>query len=215
MGGSPAIACGPEHVVHAFDALLAHLAGQPLPQPAFEDATCPLFVTWHSRQGETRLRGCIGTLEPRQLHAAVADYALTSARDRRFAPISAAELRDLRCTVSLLHSFERAASWEDWEIGVHGITIEFADPHTGARRSATFLPEVAAHERWDHVQTLDHLVRKAGFAGPAVTVRSYLQITRYQSTACSLTYEEYARLKQQQRSRLPRASKQKLISVPA
>ena len=57
---------------------------------AMRDTTClcwrdgclvaysPLFVTWNkqSRRG-LRLRGCIGTLEPRWLHAALRDYALT------------------------------------------------------------------------------------------------------------------------------------------
>lgn len=39
----------------------------------------PLFVTWKkaSRNGERRLRGCIGILEPRRLHQALHDYALT------------------------------------------------------------------------------------------------------------------------------------------
>ena len=40
----------------------------------------PLFVTWnkaHAPGGGLRLRGCIGTLEPRPLHTAVRDYALT------------------------------------------------------------------------------------------------------------------------------------------
>ncbi len=39
----------------------------------------PLFVTWNkdTRQGDLRLRGCIGTLEPRHLHTALKDYALT------------------------------------------------------------------------------------------------------------------------------------------
>lgn len=40
----------------------------------------PLFVTWNKASrggGGHNLRGCIGTLEPRQLHKAVKDYALT------------------------------------------------------------------------------------------------------------------------------------------
>lgn len=40
----------------------------------------PLFVTW-TKAGSwgkpSQLRGCIGTLEPRQLHTALKDYALT------------------------------------------------------------------------------------------------------------------------------------------
>lgn len=39
----------------------------------------PLFVTWNKvdRAGYPRLRGCIGTLEPRPLPKALKDYALT------------------------------------------------------------------------------------------------------------------------------------------
>ena len=85
----------------------------------------PLFVTWHKASsrpgGQPRLRGCIGTLEARQLRTALGEYALTSAlRDRRFSPVEAHELPHLSCTVSLLHSFEAAAGPEDWEIGTHG-----------------------------------------------------------------------------------------------
>lgn len=32
------------------------------------------------------------------------------------------------------------------QVGKHGIIIEFNDPDYNARRSATYLPEVAAHE---------------------------------------------------------------------
>lgn len=35
------------------------------------------------------------------------------------------EVAALSCTVSLLCAFERAASWRDWTIGVHGLIIEF------------------------------------------------------------------------------------------
>lgn len=47
-------------------------------------------------------------------------------RDRRFPPIEARELPNLRCTVSLLTCFEAAAGWEDWEIGKHGESMLFA-----------------------------------------------------------------------------------------
>ena len=51
-------------------------------------ACSPLFVTWNkdTRQGDTRLRGCIGTLEPRHLHNALKDYALT-----RWLPVQSCE----------------------------------------------------------------------------------------------------------------------------
>ena len=87
--------------------------------PASRDCS-PLFVSYHTAD-DCQLRGCIGTLEPRPLHTALRDYALTAAlRDRRFPPITARELPALRITVSLLSSFEVAAAWDDWEVGTHG-----------------------------------------------------------------------------------------------
>lgn len=157
-----------------------------------------MLVSWHKRSrlgGDSRLRGCIGTLEARPLRTALIDYALTSAlRDKRFPPIEARELPRLSCTVSLLSCFEPAASWWDWEVGTHGLVIEFLEPHSGARRTATFLPEVAAHEGWTKQQTLDHLIRKAGYVGAARLLdRASFKVQRYQSTTKTLTYEDWAK----------------------
>jgi uncharacterized protein (TIGR00296 family) len=117
------------HCAYAFGVLEAHLQG--LPEPAsdqFPEAVTALFVTWNIRSsssGSWRLRGCIGTTTPRPLRTALHDYALTSAlRDSRFAPVSARELKQLGCKVSLLSRFETAASWRDWTVGTHGIIIE-------------------------------------------------------------------------------------------
>lgn len=54
-------------------------------------------------------------------------------RDSRFAPISGQELPQLSCTVSLLRCFEEATAWDDWEVGTHGIIIEFTDPQQQVR----------------------------------------------------------------------------------
>lgn len=68
------------HVLYAFQVLDAFLNNRS-PEgvvPSFEDVNTALFVTWNIH-AQKRLRGCIGTLEPRPLHAALRDYALTSA----------------------------------------------------------------------------------------------------------------------------------------
>ncbi|DBA95787.1 hypothetical protein WJX77_002866 [Trebouxia sp. C0004] len=185
-----------DHVVYCFDVLI-HSYGRSGTAPAvlFAQAHCPLFVTWSkvSRFGDYRLRGCIGTLQPRHLHTALREYALTSAlKDKRFPPIAENELSQLRCTVSFLHTSERAAGWQDWEIGTHGLIIEFSDPHTHERRSATYLPEIAAAEGWTKQGTIDSLVRKAGFNGHVSHgLREGLTITKYQSTAYMMTHTEY------------------------
>lgn len=59
----------------------------------------PLFVTWNkdTRQGDQRLRGCIGTLEPRHLHTALKDYALTRWGGRGLGTVQYAGLRAYQC----------------------------------------------------------------------------------------------------------------------
>lgn len=120
-------------------------------------------------------------------------HPCSALRDRRFQPIDASELPQLTCTVSLLHSFEGNKAWDAWEPGRHGIIISFVDPRDGRRKSATFLPEVAREEGWGRRETLEHLVSKAGCAteGPAFdNLLPKISLTRYQSTAASLSYDE-------------------------
>lgn len=54
------------------------------------------------------------------------------------------------------------------------------------------------------MQTIDHLIRKAGYNGAAVLVRCGLKVTRYQSTTCSLWYEDYSKLCCENGSEAPR-----------
>eukprot|EP00882_Tetradesmus_deserticola_P024830 GHRQ01027158.1.p1 GENE.GHRQ01027158.1~~GHRQ01027158.1.p1 ORF type:complete len:191 (+),score=32.23 GHRQ01027158.1:359-931(+) len=154
------------HCSFCFDVLIAHLTKVEPPAPDFEDGHQPLFVTWNkSSQWDQhpQLRGCIGTLEPRKLHSAIKDYALTSAlRDSRFSPVQIKEVSQLSCSVSLLRCFEQGASWHDWEIGQHGLIIEFTDPVLSCKRTATFLPEVAGDQGWSKQQCIEALIRKAG-----------------------------------------------------
>ncbi|RVW33537.1 Uncharacterized protein CK203_095904 [Vitis vinifera] len=114
-------------------------------------------------------------------------------RDRRFPPIQAKELPYLECTVSILTDYETGLNYLDWEIGKHGIIIEFTDPDYNTRRSATYLPEVAAHEGWTKMEAIDSLMRKAGYNGTITeTQRKRIRLTRYQSTLFTMHYSEYA-----------------------
>lgn len=62
-------------------------------------------------------------------------------KDSRFSPVSKDELPKLHVSVSILCRFEDGADFLDWDIGTHGIRIEFDDDR-GAKKTATFLPEV-------------------------------------------------------------------------
>ncbi|KAJ8551630.1 hypothetical protein K7X08_021645 [Anisodus acutangulus] len=184
-----------EMVVYCFDTLVAHYNKEQPPPPAFDEGEHPLFVTWKKvvNGGEPRLRGCIGTLEARCIVNGFRDYALTSAlRDRRFPPIEAKELPTLQCTVSILANYETASNYLDWEVGKHGIIIEFTDPDYNTRRNATYLPEVAAHEGWTVIEAIDSLIRKADYNGPITeSLRKRIRLTRYQSTLFTMQYSEY------------------------
>jgi len=68
----------------------------------------------------------MGTFTAGPLEASLTQYALISAvNDVRFNPISLEEIPDLQVGVSLLINFETVKHPLDWEIGKHGIEIEF------------------------------------------------------------------------------------------
>ncbi len=100
------------------------------------------FVTLH-RDG--RLRGCMGTLdETVPVAEAVRHAAICAAlHDPRFAPLSPAELGDLRLEVSILSPPQPMRSLDDLELGRHGIHVR-RGPHHGL-----FLPQVAVEHGMD------------------------------------------------------------------
>ncbi|KAI8094862.1 DUF51 family protein, partial [Gilbertella persicaria] len=154
-----------EHVDFCFQVLVAYLKKEPKPEPTFTNDGYPLFVTWHkkTRNGST-LRGCIGNFQPMSLHEGLARYALISAlQDHRFPPITLSEVPHLECAVSLLVNFEVAKDYLDWEIGVHGIWIEFYQD--GRKETATYLPEVMGEQGWTKEEAIESLLRKGGYRG--------------------------------------------------
>lgn len=190
---------GTDHVFYCFDVMAAHFGRALEPTPAFRtNFACPLFVTWKKGRGDGSrdLRGCIGCLRPLPI-TSLRDYALTSAlRDQRFCPMEEREMQQVCCTVSLLTHFEPAPHHLAWEVGVHGVMIDFCDPD-GVARSAVYLPEIAAEQGWTKQQTVDSLIRKAGYCRAIDdTIRASLRTTRYRSTTATATYQHWARARQ-------------------
>lgn len=87
------------------------------------------------------MRGCIGTSSPINLKEGLSKYSIISAlQDTRFNPVKADELEELICSISILNDFEKCNCYNDWIIGVHGISIKFkVDSRI---YHALFLPEV-------------------------------------------------------------------------
>ncbi|XP_075429578.1 nuclear protein AMMECR1 isoform X2 [Ascaphus truei] len=190
--GSRKMVVSAEMCCFCFDVLYCHLYGyQPPRTPRFTNDPYPLFVTWKIGR-DKRLRGCIGTFSAMNLHSGLGEYTLTSAlKDSRFPPMTRDELPRLFCSVSLLTNFEDVCDCLDWEVGVHGIRIEFIN-EKGSKRTATYLPEVAKEQGWDHIQTIDSLLRKGGYkAAIGNDFRKTIKLTRYRSEKMTMSYAEY------------------------
>lgn len=99
------------------------------------------------------------------------------------------ELQELSCGISLLHGFESVPSWKDWTVGQHGVRASWRN-RQGSLRSSTFLPEVAHEQGWNHLETIQALVRKAGDTFQTSMLEE-MKLTRYQSSKVAITYEEY------------------------
>ncbi|XP_076234124.1 AMMECR1-like protein isoform X1 [Calliopsis andreniformis] len=182
----------PEMGFYCFDVLYCQLHQLDPPKPPnFSNEPFPLFVTWTIGK-DMRLRGCIGTFNAMQLHAGLKEYAATSAfKDSRFNPITREELPRLHVSVSILRHFEDGTDYLDWEVGVHGIRIEFHN-EKGNKRTATYLPDVAREQGWDQIQTIDSLLHKGGYKGLVTPdIRRSLKLTRYQSEKVTVSYQDY------------------------
>lgn len=172
----------------------------------------PLFVTWNTLRGSHKsLRGCIGTFEPLPLEKGLESYALTSAyEDTRFSPIPQQHVPSLSCSLTLLADFEECEDAMDWELGKHGIRISFT--HRYRRHGATYLPDVAVEQGWTKEETLESLMRKAGwegqrrFRGPAPRpwedVKDF-RVVRYTGLKASAAYAEWQQWQQWARTRQP------------
>ncbi|MFH1279027.1 MAG: AmmeMemoRadiSam system protein B [Candidatus Eisenbacteria bacterium] len=110
-----------------------------------------------------RLRGCIGHMaENRPLCQVVGAMALQAAfNDRRFSPLTAKELGEIRVEISVLTPKRRVSGPEDIVIGRDGVVLEKDG------RSAVYLPQVAPEEGWNREEMLGHLARKAGLPADA------------------------------------------------
>jgi uncharacterized protein (TIGR00296 family) len=162
----------------------------------------PLFVTWNtlSRSGHKSLRGCIGTFSGMPLEEGLEQYALTSAfDDTRFSPIPSSLLPSLSCSLTLLADFEECSGPLDWDLGTHGIRISFMHRHQ--KHGATYLPDVAVEQGWNKEETLDSLMRKAGWSSsggrfsrassrPWQEVKDF-KVVRYTGLKASASYTEW------------------------
>lgn len=128
----------------------------------FSDAVykekCGAFVTLHIKGN---LRGCIGYIEGvRPIPDTIREMALSSAfRDPRFAPLTAAEFKNIDIEISILSPIMKVENIDDIVVGRDGLIIS-----KGYNRGL-LLPQVPVEQKWDRDTFLTHTCFKAGLQG--------------------------------------------------
>jgi MEMO1 family protein len=120
------------------------------------------FVTLY-RHNNT-LRGCIGHIQTDQpLYYTLKEITpLAAFEDKRFLPLSADELADVKISITLLEKPSPIKTLTEFVLGKHGIILKRLDAKKAVIASAVFLPEVALQQGWNKDQLLAHLSIKAG-----------------------------------------------------
>lgn len=156
----------------ARQSIAAHLKDGRASAPSVSDAElqapAAVFVTL-TQQG--RLRGCIGTTEPRApLHQAVSQLAQAAAfEDGRFRPLSAEELPRTHIEISVLSPLRRVKSADEIQPKTHGVVVR------RGYRSGLFLPQV-----WEHFE------RKEDFMGELCQQKAGLSPDAWKDPATEL-----------------------------
>ncbi|MCW8962099.1 MAG: AmmeMemoRadiSam system protein A, partial [Ignavibacteriaceae bacterium] len=115
------------------------------------------FVTLHINN---QLRGCIGyIIAQKALFETIVDAAKHAAfGDPRFSQLSRDEVDEVIIEISVLSPFEPIKSYDDIEVGKHGLLLD-----EGGR--AVLLPQVATEQNFNRAEFLTALCHKAGLYG--------------------------------------------------
>jgi AmmeMemoRadiSam system protein B/AmmeMemoRadiSam system protein A len=113
------------------------------------------FVTLKSRE---QLRGCIGQLRATMpLYRSVVEMTVSAcSRDRRFTPVKAEELPNIRLEISVMSPFMKVSNINEIEVGRDGLYLTYMG------RSGVLLPQVPEEQGWDKDEYLKGICRKAG-----------------------------------------------------
>jgi hypothetical protein len=124
---------------------------------AISDAMRSPRAAFVTLKKNSQLRGCVGDIFPkRPLYKSVIINAIHACvNDKRFAPVSQDELKEITIEISALTPPAPIASADEIRIGIDGAVLN-KDGH-----SAVFLPQVAPEQDWDVNQMLTQLSLKA------------------------------------------------------
>ena len=106
---------------------------------------------------DNELRGCIGyIISNMTLYDTVCDAAMQAAfNDPRFAAVNKNEFQFIEIEISILSVPVPISSYEEIEVGKHGILLD-------EKNRAVLLPQVATEHKYDRYQFLSALCEKGG-----------------------------------------------------
>jgi AmmeMemoRadiSam system protein A len=116
-----------------------------------------VFVTLKIKN---ELRGCIGyIIGQKPLYETIIQAAKQAAfGDPRFMPLNREEFEKIDIEISVLSPFESIESYDEIEVGKHGLLLD-----EGGR--AVLLPQVATEQKYNRSEFLTALCHKAGLYG--------------------------------------------------
>jgi AmmeMemoRadiSam system protein A len=131
-----------------------------------------VFVTIHAC-GE--LRGCLGTLDPRErlADAVVRLAGDVASEDLRFQPVRLSELPEVTIDLSILTPPEEVIDLASVQVGRDGLIVE------DGGRKGLLLPQVATEQGWDRDAFLSYACVKAGL--PADAWRRGARVFRFEA----------------------------------
>jgi AmmeMemoRadiSam system protein A len=141
--------------------------------PAEMQVPAGAFVTIHKHG---RLRGCIGTIEPRETNLAeevLQNAIAASTRDPRFPAITQDELTDLEIKVDVLSEPERVEGLEELDPKRYGVIVTSPT----YRRRGLLLPDLEGVDTVD--DQVDIARRKAGMMPDEAMELYRFEVMRY------------------------------------
>lgn len=132
-----------------------------------------VFVTL--RDGAGKLRGCVGSLEPKRpdlLSETARSAVLAATRDPRFAPVTPTELGALSIEVSVLSPAQPIQELSDLDPARYGVIVR-----DSAGRQGLLLPEVPGID--SAALQVEIARRKAGIPADSLVTLSRFEVFKY------------------------------------
>jgi len=126
------------------------------------------------------LRGCIGyIISDQPLFGTVCEAAVQASQsDPRFQPVRQSEIKNLSIEISILTEPFSLNSYEEIEIGKHGLILEEKG------RRGLLLPQVPIEHKMNREQYLDAICQKTGFQ-PGYWKTKQLKLNAFTATVFS------------------------------